>query len=89
MQSEPLRPEHEFQHYATASGEAWAVDLLSGEIALVGQGLGLRVASAFLAFVSVRPPAWQRILIDPDACNERAMRSCDRLDASPLPSTTI
>ncbi|GGK26874.1 acetyltransferase [Deinococcus malanensis] len=84
LQCEHLTPEHGFWPYATPDGETWAVDLLIGEEELMGRGLGPRVICAFLARLAARPPGWQRILIDPDVRNVRAIRAYTKAEFVPV-----
>jgi aminoglycoside 6'-N-acetyltransferase len=84
IQREQVTAGHPFFAWAAPHGETWGLDLLIGEEALTGQGLGPRVITAFLQELRTQRPATARLLIDPALDNRRALRAYVRAGFSAL-----
>ncbi len=84
IQREQVTAGHPFFAWAAPHGETWGLDLLIGEEALTGQGLGPRVIAAFMGELRAERPATARILIDPAPDNRRALQAYARAGFSAL-----
>lgn len=78
LQTQEIAPGHEFAPWAAPVGESWALDLLIGEAALTGQGLGPALIQAFADHWQGRRPRLRRLVIDPDERNVRARRAYEK-----------
>lgn len=85
LQIYPVGPEAEFAAFAAATGETWGVDLLIGDVACTGQGLGPAAIRAFLMrWQAERQGTLRRLLIDPEVRNVRAVRAYEKVGFRPL-----
>lgn len=84
LQTHPVGPEAEYARWRSTHGETWGMDLLLGDPADTGRGLGPQVIRAVLRLWLRQRPALRRMLIDPDVRNARALKACQKAGFSAL-----
>ena len=57
----------------------FGVDLLIGDPAYVGKGLGSKIIKEFIAFMKAEEKSIQSFIIDPDPKNKRAIRAYEKV----------
>ncbi len=75
LQAYPVEPDSDYAGWRSPEGDTWGTDLLLGNPADIGRGLGPRVIGTFAVFWQARHPSLRRLLVDPNPQNTRAIRA--------------